>query len=173
MQTRDEISTCLSGRFNETAAWFGARPDSAFTQGPAGRWTEGQVLEHLVMVTKPMNMAYRLPRIVLLWRFGVAKAPSEAPDKMIARYEAALASGGKSPRAFEPAPVPLTEKARLLGELRNEGRRLAEVTRAWSEKDLDKYALPHPLIGKLTLRNFLQFAHYHLQHHVDIIKRDY
>ena len=33
------------------------------------------------------------------------------------------------------------------------------------EKDLDFYVLPHPLIGKLTLREMLFFCIYHVQHH--------
>ncbi|NBX80802.1 MAG: DinB family protein, partial [Flavobacteriales bacterium] len=42
----------------------------------------------------------------------------------------------------------------------------------FTEDDLDKYVLPHPLLGKLTLREMLCFTIYHVKHHVEIIKRD-
>jgi hypothetical protein len=173
MQTRNELAAGIGRSFEDAAKWFAGRPDSTFEVGPGGRWTEGQVLDHLILSTKPLNMAYRLPRIVLRWKFGVAKSGSESRDAMIARYEAALAKGGKAPKPFVPPAVPVSEKARLIESLRKEGQRLVEAAGLWSEAGLDKYVLPHPLIGNLTLRNFLEFADYHVQHHLDILKRDY
>jgi hypothetical protein len=32
--------------------------------------------------------------------------------------------------------------------------------------------LPHPLLGKITIREMLYFTAYHVQHHENIIKRD-
>ena len=37
---------------------------------------------------------------------------------------------------------------------------------SWREQDLDRYVLPHPLLGKLTLREMLFFTLYHNYHHV-------
>ena len=114
MQTREEIATGLTNRFEEAATWFAQRPDASFSKGPADRWTEGQVLDHLILSTKPLNMAYRLPRLALRMKFGTAKSPSEPMDKMTARYEAALAKGGKAPRPFVPPAVALADKPRLI-----------------------------------------------------------
>ena len=36
---------------------------------------------------------------------------------------------------------------------------------SFDEKDLDRYILPHPLLGKLTIREMLFFTVYHVQHH--------
>jgi hypothetical protein len=36
----------------------------------------------------------------------------------------------------------------------------------WSEDDLDNHRLPHPLLGKLTVREMLFFTLYHIQHHM-------
>ncbi len=173
MNTQDEIVNGLSERFEKVATWYSSRPDAKFSNAPGGRWTEGQVLDHLILSTKPLNLALRLPKIALRWKFGTAKKPSEPMDAMIARYEAALAGGGKASRPFVPPAVSLDDKPRLLENLRKEGKRLAEVADKWSERDLDKYVLPHPLLGNLTIRNMLQFAYYHLEHHLNILKRDY
>jgi hypothetical protein len=35
----------------------------------------------------------------------------------------------------------------------------------FSEDDLDSIRLPHPLLGKLTVREMLYFAVYHVGHH--------
>jgi hypothetical protein len=43
----------------------------------------------------------------------------------------------------------------------------------WSEKNLDNTAVPHPLIGKLTLRKMLYFTIYHMKHHLKISEERY
>ena len=173
MQTREEIAGLLDGRFDETVTWFAQRPEAAFGKGPAGKWTEGQVVDHLILSTRPLNLALRLPRVALKMRFGTAKAPSEPLEHLAARYEAALKAGGKAPKDFVPPAVAVEDKARLLDELREQGRKLVKVVGDWDEADLDRYVLPHPLLGNLTIRNMLQFSYYHMQHHLDILKRDY
>jgi hypothetical protein len=42
---------------------------------------------------------------------------------------------------------------------------LADVVGHWREEDLDRYRLPHPLLGKLTVREMLLFTVYHNYHH--------
>lgn len=39
----------------------------------------------------------------------------------------------------------------------------------WRDADLDRYLLPHPLLGKLTLREMLFFTLYHNYHHVQSV----
>lgn len=173
MQTREEIASLLKNRFDETVSWFAQRPDAAFGKGPAGKWTEGQVVDHLILSTKPLNMALRVPKFVLKWQFGVAKRPSELLETLAPRYEAALAAGGKAPKPFVPPAVKVEDKARLLETLGSEGQKLVKAVGRWKEADLDKYVLPHPLLGKLTVRTMLLFTYYHMQHHLDILKRDY
>ena len=36
----------------------------------------------------------------------------------------------------------------------------------WNEADLDRYRMPHPLLGLLTVREMLQFTVYHTAHHL-------
>jgi hypothetical protein len=42
---------------------------------------------------------------------------------------------------------------------------LARRIDRFSETQLDQLILPHPLLGKLTLREMLYFTIYHVQHH--------
>jgi len=173
MQTREEIAAGLANRFEEVVTYFRQRPEAGFEKGPAGKWTEGQVVDHLILSTKPLNMALRVPKFVLKWKFGAAKRASESLESLAPRYEAALAAGGKAPKPFVPPAVKIEDKARLLETLRSEGQKLVKAVGGWKEADLDKYVLPHPLLGKLTVRTMLLFTYYHMQHHLDILKRDY
>jgi hypothetical protein len=173
MQSRSEITTALTARFAEAESWFAERPDTAFCTAPPERWTEGQHLDHLIRSAKPLNLALRLPRIALRMKFGTAKVPGETMEALAARYEATLAAGGKASGRFVPPAVALEDKARLLEALRHEGERLVEVAETWSEEDLDKYVLPHPLLGDLTVRGMLFFTFHHMGHHLETLRRDY
>ena len=173
MQTRSEITTALTARFAEVGTWFAQRPDHTFCTAPPERWTEGQHLDHLILSAKPLNLALRIPRIALRIRFGTAKDPGESAEALAARYEATLAAGAKATSRFVPPAIALEDKPQLLASLRREGERLVEVARTWSEEDLDKYVLPHPLLGDLTVRGMLFFTYHHMGHHLETLGRDY
>ena len=51
------------------------------------------------------------------------------------------------------------------------GQLTAQVAR-FSEEELDQLILPHPLLGKLTLREMLYFTIYHVKHHEKTIQRN-
>jgi hypothetical protein len=40
-------------------------------------------------------------------------------------------------------------------------RLIGAVKRNWGESELDSYILPHPILGKLTIREMLFFTLYH------------
>jgi hypothetical protein len=46
---------------------------------------------------------------------------------------------------------------------------LLRRVRRWSETSLDAVLLPHPLLGKLTAREMLQFTVYHTAHHLNLV----
>jgi len=49
--------------------------------------------------------------------------------------------------------------------------KLCRKTMKHSEAALDKYILPHPLLGKLTLREMLYFTAYHVAHHKQLVEK--
>jgi len=42
---------------------------------------------------------------------------------------------------------------------------LVSVAEKWNEDELDQYQLPHPILGKLTIREMLYFTIYHNLRH--------
>jgi len=51
------------------------------------------------------------------------------------------------------------------------GNDLLAALRNWQDENLDEYLLPHPLLGKLTIREMLFFTLYHDQHHVNNVRQ--
>src|SRR5690606_10259229 len=121
MHTREEIAAALDEAFAAVAAHFESLPDAAFERGPAGKWTAGQHLDHLVRSAKPVNLAMRLPRFVLKFQFGTANRESRGYDAVVSKYRAALDAGGAASGRFLPAAPEAEDKPHLLDAYRREG----------------------------------------------------
>lgn len=138
--------------------------DMRLTSAPApGKWSAAQQLHHLRKSAAPVALALRLPRFVPRLLFGTANRPSRSYQEIAARYQAKLDGGGKAPGRFEPGPAP--ERARLLAGLTKTHHQLARLAAKLTESELDTLILPHPLLGKLTMREMLYFTIIHIHHH--------
>ena len=67
----------------------------------------------------------------------------------------------------------LSNKALYISKLVKEEKRLAKKIQKWTESDLDTYLLPHPLLGKMTIREIALWTAYHTEHHYKILKLNY
>jgi DinB superfamily len=145
--------------------------DGRFFHQPEGKWSAAENLGHLILAVKPLNIAFRLPRFILRLLIGKANRPSLSYVDLVAKYQQKLAAGGRASRAFIPKSLPAnTDKATLLRNFQNVNDRFLENSSQWKEEELDIYMLPHPLLGKLTIREMLYFTVYHTQYHHEIIK---
>lgn len=138
------------------------------------RWSLAEHLRHLTRSTAPVAHALRVPRWLLRLRFGTASVPSRDFDTLVADYRAALAAGGQAGR-FAPSPEappidPLGRRARILTAWHDSVRALDAAAVRWSEPTLDRYRLPHPLLGLLTVREMLAFTVYHTAHHLRLVE---
>ena len=65
------------------------------------------------------------------------------------------------------------EKEELLKRFLEAKDLLVKNLDRWPKGSLDKYQLPHPLLGKITVREMLYFTIYHTQHHRKILEERY
>ncbi len=138
-----------------------------------GKWTAAQQLEHIKRATAPVSMALMVPKWFLRWRFG---KPNRAPrdyDGLVQRYKEKLAAGGRASGRFVPPEVPASAVEPTVAEIRRIIAAMTKRVNNWSEEELDRYLLPHPLLGKLTVREMLFFTIHHAQHHQALVERDY
>lgn len=138
-----------------------------------GKWSPAQQLDHILRAVGPVNMALGLPKWFLRLAFGKPNRPVRTYDALVQRYQEKLDAGGRASGRF----IPPDSTGRSVEHMSNDLRRLVDrlsrrVTR-WSEHDLDATLLPHPLLGKLTLREMLYFTIYHVQHHQRLVERDH
>lgn len=146
--------------------------EQAFHFHQEGKWSAAQQLDHLIRSVRPVVLGLSLPPFLLKLIFGKAKRTSRDYDTLVKTYQEALAQGGKSPKAYEPKTSEATGFQsygceRLLQLIAGLDRQLENL----SETELDQLQAPHPLLGKLTLRELMYFTIYHAEHHLRSVER--
>jgi hypothetical protein len=57
--------------------------------------------------------------------------------------------------------------------LKAENQKMVDFINKWKAADMEIYLLPHPLLGKLTIREMLLFTIYHIEHHFVNLQANY
>lgn len=144
---------------------IGGLAEAAYCTKPFGKWSPGQQLDHILRSLRPVNLAFSLPSPLLKLFFGHSNRPSRSYDALVAKYHDKLAAGGRASKPFVPRDAAWSRQAAMLARLDRRVSALALKVEQYDENQLDRLVLPHPLLGKLTLREMLYFTIYHVQHH--------
>ena len=170
IETKTELIAALKESNQRAATWFLEIPASDFFVRQGEIWSPSDNLDHLIKAVKPIARALKLPRITLQTMFGKAAKASMTYEELCKLYRDEIAKGAQASGRYLPdqrSPVEDIEeqKKSLLEKWSKTGDELVSAAEKWEENDLDRYQLPHPLIGKLTIREMLFFVIYHNLRH--------
>lgn len=155
--------------------FWGSFPTPEFFRPLGDAWSPADNVRHLLKSNRPVLRALRTPKALLLVRFGAGLRPSQTYSEVRERYLARLAAGVTAGR-FAPRPLgssDQTEEHRgsLMAALDQVSEELTGAVSGWREWQLDRLRLPHPALGRLTVREMLFFTLYHNFHHVQNVVR--
>ncbi|HEY0461738.1 MAG TPA: DinB family protein [Pyrinomonadaceae bacterium] len=162
---KQEIAARLIENHQEFTGFVAGLDEKDFMFAPEDKWTAGQQIEHIIRGVSPLVTALTLPKLVPHLLFGKADRDSEDYESVVKNYHAKLAAGGKASGRFLPPEVGFEEREGLKNKLLRAVADLVGRLEKFSEAQLDEYVLPHPLLGKLTIREMLYFTIYHVEHH--------
>lgn len=170
INTKSEIIFALQDSNQRAQAWFSNIPVQDFFIRQGEVWSASDNLDHMIKAVKPVAKAMKLPKVALQTMFGKPGQASRPYDKICSIYRAEIAKGAKASGSFLPnqeTPNADAEnkKAELLQKFSSAVENLISTAEKWGENELDQYQLPHPLIGKLTVREMLFFTIYHNLRH--------
>jgi len=172
--TRDDILRKLDTIRNESTVYWSAFDAPSFFAKLGDAWSPAENVRHLVKSIRPVTKALKMPRLVLWVMFGKSRRASIGFDELRERYQKLLDEGGKAGR-FAPSPREehdlQSRRAEILAQHEEVNRALHAAIARWPDAALDRYQLPHPLLGKLTVREMLYFTLYHQLHHINVVER--
>ena len=173
--SQQELLTAFANLATSGLEFWAKLPPEVFAAPLGKAWSPAENVRHLTKSTRPVALSLRLPGVAFLALFGVADQPSRSYVELRERYQAVLAGGATAGR-FAPRPVAVPHdvgawQRQVIDDCATAVGALARAASRWSETDLDRYRMPHPLLGKLTLREMLLFTLYHFAHHQQNVVR--
>lgn len=145
--------------------------NTEFTTSTNGKWTPGQQLEHVYLCLVPIAKVLS-SKTFILEKFGVINRAVWNYDEVIHNYTTALSQGGKAPEKFLPAAVDVNKKALIMNDTTSTLNSICESLNDYTEAELDSLLLPHPLLGKLSIRELFFLMGYHATHHLNQTKQN-
>ena len=136
------------------------------------KWTASMHCDHILKSITTLNKVLLIPKWILKLKFGTANRASKSYDEFVEKYLERLKSAKPTTKDFQPNNVLFSKKNALLNGINKANEKLINQLNKLSENDLDNYILPHPLMGKQTLREFFYFTMYHVSQHKNFIIRD-
>jgi hypothetical protein len=169
---KEEIIKQLHSATEEFTGYCSGIDTHSFFRQPVKKWSVAQNVKHLIISANTTRLAFLLPKFVVRLYAGKPNRPSRSYDELVNKYKTKLAQGGKASGQFIPAVISLKAgKENMLDAFTKSMNRLTgNIEKKWTDDQLDNYIAPHPLLGKITLRELCYFTIYHTYHHLDIIK---
>jgi hypothetical protein len=170
---KQTIKNQLYEKHNSFISYLETLSEEDFLKSKNDKWTAGQQFEHIFLGVKPVRQILSLPKFLLQLIWGQANRESKSYEDLVEKYLLKLENGGRATGRFIPQTVSYKKGQILKINLNKELDMLVAKLDRFSEDELDKYILPHPLLGKLTIREMLYFTIYHVRHHEELTKRNF
>lgn len=136
--------------------------DIEFSYTNNEKWTAGQQLEHILLTIIPLSKVL-FSKEYIISKFGKI-------DRRTWNYEMVLENYSKTslnaPEQFLPKnEITINQKLVIISNIEDILEQTKQRFEKYSEKELDTFTLPHPLLGKLTIRELFFLMSYHPLHH--------
>lgn len=172
---KEDIILALEEKHKILIKWLEDQEDDKWEIGPKDKWTTGQQTLHLLQSISKLNMALSIPKFILKSKYGKSNREVRDYHTVVKRYHERLkdANGGTFGPSRNMKIPKLRDKSYLLDRIQTENKKLQYKTNKWSDEQLDTIILPHPLMGKMPVREMIMWTAYHIEHHTISLKELY
>lgn len=165
----------MKAEFDALVEWISNHPDEKFEYAPEeGKWTTGQHISHLLKSAEALNQLMGLPPATLEAQFGKMNRPERDFDTLRTRYMGRLTTAKPIPASpFRTGVIPVADKPQLIADLEAAQNKLLTLMDRWEDADMSVYIVPHPLLGKLSIREMGHFFAFHTADHIHTLQTKY
>jgi hypothetical protein len=147
--------------------FYSSIPDEQFFSKPESGWSPLENIKHLNSAITVVAIFTRKELSFLLLLFGKGNSQNTIPE-VVKNYNDKLNSGsgaGVFTPFFSSTQIEKGRKESEIKSLQSSIQTLIDVVRHWTDEELDKINILHPIMGIITVREMLYFNFYHLYHH--------
>lgn len=160
--TKQELINEFVKNHLETISYINELNEHEFNYKKNGKWAAGQQLQHVLLTIKPFPKALSSKEF-LLDKFGKIDRPTWGYKTVLENYSK---TSLKASERFLPAnEISFSQKKEIIAGIQATLKEIESVFNDYSEAELDTLLLPHPLLGKLTIREMFYLMSYHPLHH--------
>ena len=175
LDTLAQIRAALRDAEKTVAKYFRELPDDDLFHRPPGRWSPMDDLRHITRTAGGLAWGLEKPKLLLRLRFGRRKRPIASHRELAERGQEVLDAGFVAVPDHVPAPEEIDDRVSYrsakLANWASANGDLQDALEGWSDRQIDGIMLPHPSLGRLTVREMLYNAHAHHLHHIDVARR--
>lgn len=173
--TKDQLIQDLKKSFQQLINWINEQPESQFNEVILeGKWTIAGHLYHLIKTTKGVSQGMVMPKLGLKTMFGKNNRTERTFQEMADKYNATIIQQNvAAPGQFEAKADRTFVRPALISRFEEELNDFIKALDNWEEADMSIYVLPHPVIGKCTIREFIYFTIIHTDHHLETLTEKY
>jgi hypothetical protein len=143
------------------------RPDTAWSTAPAGKWTPGEIVAHLAQVLDRSATGFeaRAEHAPMTRRGG---GPKQFVARNLVLGTGWFPRGRKAPEGSAPPASP--NRATTEADFRRGVERFMALEQKLLPRRAKDLFLKHPVLGDLTLGEFMRFHVVHSLHHAKQIR---
>lgn len=134
-------------------------------QHPENKWSPIQHLRHINMGLAGFSRYCQLDKNKIIGMFGSGTGHSMSSSELANKYRQTLAEMGDFKQPHEPessSDLDFQTEAELF---KTNTKLVKDKLGSWTESELDSLLCPHPLLGKLTAREMINFFVIHTSLH--------
>lgn len=172
---KEALVSLLEAKHKKLLDWLENQPKENWEKGPEGKWRTGQQILHLTDSLQLLNNALSYPKFLLKYKFGTCNRAPRDYEAVAKKYQQKLLENKERAKVFnKDLKTPsLEERHTLVNKLQIQNKKLQYKTLKISDKNLDTLVVPHPLMGKMTIREIVMWTAHHTEHHTDILIKNY
>jgi len=179
---KENLIVDLENAFQEVVDWVNSQSEEHLNKVIyPDKWTAAGHVFHLVKSTKSVTKGMQMNKLALRTMFGKNNRTEKTYEQTLEKYNNGLANlkvqdpvmAAKISAPFSAEPGRTFEKEVLLKRFNDELVAMKKALQKWNETDLTKYIMPHPALGKMTIREFVYFTIFHTKHHLKILREQY
>jgi hypothetical protein len=164
--TKQELIKAFYANHKEMSDYINSLTNEQFVYSCNGKWTAGQQFSHVYLTLLPFTKI--LPsKDFIVQKFGNIDRPIWKYDTVIENY---FKTNRQAPQQFLPEKVNIEQKNTITAELHKILLNIQELLDQYTEEELDSFVIPHPLLGKLTIREIFYLMTYHANHHLKLTR---